>query len=129
MSRIAAAVLVAALVGGCSSESEPEPAKDAAARRQGPPPLAATERERGVTACERYAERVCACAEDDPELEQECALAGARPEALEMAIGAAGAGGDLEPGDRAAARQTARQIIPKCFEADARLDPARCPRP
>jgi hypothetical protein len=116
-----------AIAGGCSSSDSGEPAQQTE-KAPGPPPLSKTERARGAKACERYAERVCACADSDPELEADCELARARPEALEMAAGASGATGDLEPGDRAAARQTARQIIEKCVEAQARLDPARCPR-
>lgn len=90
--------------------------------------LPAEERAQGRRACERYAERVCACAEKDEDLEEECALARARPDALEMVLGTATARGDLEPADREAAVGEARRIIEGCFEAEAALDPATCPR-
>lgn len=139
---LAAALMLAAAPGGalgCTGEEGPESARSEVME------LPEAERARGVKACERHAARVCACAEPESESESEskaephadadealveaCALATSRPEALKMALGAAAARGDLEPRDRAAALGTARRIIEKCFEADARLDPSRCPRP
>lgn len=114
----------------CAGDDGPEsPARGEGGARAAEEGLSAQERERGREACERYVERVCACAEDDEAYEEECALARARPEALEIALGAVDSRGDLDRRQRGAALAEARRVIQRCFEADAALDPAVCPRP
>ncbi len=132
--RLMAVLLSVAIasVAGCADGAEGEREggdRGAAAPAQTDIPEA--ERARGMEACERYAKRVCACAEAESagdDLAERCALARSRPEALEMTLGTAGARGDLEPRDRATAVRQAQQIIQRCFEAEAALDPAECPR-
>lgn len=107
---------------GCSSHDEPE-----AVAPPLPPNLSPSELARGREACQTYADRVCQCATSQPDLATECDLAKARPDALAMTT--AGLADKHGPRDVAALRVSARQIIKACIEADARLDPATCPRP
>lgn len=114
-------MVVGLLMVGCGPDDEPE-----AVAPPTVPELSASEIERGRDACRIYAERVCRCADEKPELATECELARARPGALEMTL--EGAEGQSSARDTAAIRVSARQIIRSCIEADAKLDPAICPR-
>jgi hypothetical protein len=128
MRRAAVMFLIWVALAACrkSTEDDVAPPRDP----NEPPPLEQVEKERGVTACAAYAERVCACASDQPALAEDCKLAGARPEALATALELIdGKHGKLAKLDWRAAQASARKTIKACFEADARLDPATCPRP
>lgn len=84
------------------------------------------EAERGRQACQSYAKRVCACAEDGGS--EKCDLAKGRPEALELALRSVAAATHRSDADRWAMDQNARKIIKECLEADLELDPQQCPR-
>jgi hypothetical protein len=110
---LAAALLLAA----CKSD---EPASSR------PPPISPAERKRGDDACQAYLKRLCACAEQKPELKDRCELKHAKPEALKLALAVdddPGAG----PADVALAQESARQVIAKCIEENAQLDTEGCP--
>jgi hypothetical protein len=114
----------------------------------GHPAMSPNERERGVTLCAKYVERVCACAASEPSLKGTCELATAMPEALRMHLdvleGAplaqlsptgelvldAGAARrpPLNEGERRLTEAGMREVIAACVKLDAELDPARCPR-
>jgi hypothetical protein len=118
MSRLAVIALALALAG-CSKESdEPPPAAP-------PPELPTAEIERGLQACTDYAQKVCACAETNPALADECKLARANPTALQMTLDAAREQG-AEPGDSLKLLDTGRKTIASCMESIARF---RCPEP
>lgn|GEM_PF-2671061 len=118
-----AALGLAAAVAGCRKADE------APAGPVGPEPMSEEEQRRGMAACQAYAERVCRCAKNDPSLEEDCSFAPARPSSLEGALGVVNEGhGKMAINDQIASQTAARDIIKGCFEADARLDPATCPR-
>jgi len=86
------------------------------------------EAERGRKACASYVERVCACADGEATLAEDCELAKGRPEALDLALRAVASTQDRPDEDRWAIDDNARKIIQSCIEADLELDPQRCPR-
>lgn len=103
-------------LAGCGDERG-ESAGESAAEK-GPPPISETEAERGRKACRAYRDKVCAKAEGDPGLEEECRLAGTRIEALEMQLEALeGARGG--PEQRRVIQENVRRIIKHCFEENS----------
>jgi hypothetical protein len=121
-------VLGCALALGCGDKKEPPPGKGIGE----PPPMTEVEKQRGRKACAKYAERACRCAAQHAELVEDCRMAQSRPESLEMALRILESGedatGKLGAKDRRATQAAARRTIKACFDADARLDPALCPR-
>jgi hypothetical protein len=109
---VAALVLAVIVVAAsaCSKREKGEPADWTA-----PPVMEQAEQTRGRQACDAYVERLCACVEARPELAQ----------LLGMINGEEGKLGKREMRE---AQHTARRIIKDCFEKDAALDPASCPR-
>ncbi len=117
-----AVALVCALTA-CAKRDE------APAGPRGPEPMSLAEQQRGLQACRAYAERVCRCAKTDPSLAKECSLAPSRPAALEGTLEIVNKGhGKAAINDQVATQSGARKIINECFSADAKLDPATCPR-
>ncbi len=132
------ALALALLLGGAAcSRGATEPEKP-----PGPPVMSAAERERGVTICQKYVERVCACADEDA-----CALARAQPEAVRLHLDVLDGAplADVSPTGEVAAKtgqkrpplndrerhlteESLRTIIAACVKLDAALDPATCPR-
>jgi hypothetical protein len=129
------ALLVLVLLASCRS------------RESGPPvdstlELSSAEVKQGREACAAYVKRVCAC----PALANECEDARSQPKGLEMVLEVlAGKGLDAKdaadlpnarPRKNAALSKTekremvsaARKVVAACVSADARLDPATCPR-
>ncbi len=113
------------------------------------PPIAPAEVDRGLALCQGYADRVCACAAQDPSLAEACALAKSEPEAVAMHLdvlrGAplADFGGDGKPKDAGAelarrpplndserrlTESSLRKVVAGCVAADAQL-PKSCARP
>lgn len=117
-----ALLLPLALSQGACSKKE---ASDSAAPAVSPLPKA--EAERGLQACQAYVARLCACAESQPELAEECALARARPQAFQLNLDLSATPG-LEGAEQKAVKVEARKIAAACFEDEARLDPETCPR-
>ena len=119
------AALLVAGAAACKKSSDGEPADWTA-----PPVMERTEQQRGTTACGAYVERLCACAETDTSLAEQCKLARTQPEALAQLLGMLnGAEGKLGKRELRETQHTARKIIQDCFEKDAALDPKICPRP
>ncbi len=109
--------------GACAKESG-EPNEWTA-----PPVMEKAEQERGTVACATYVERLCGCAVTHDSLKHQCRLAQQQPEALTQLLGMVnGDQGKLGRRELREAQHTARRIIKDCFEKDASLDPALCPR-
>jgi hypothetical protein len=122
MPRIAAAALALSCLGLLACKGEDKP------KSEGKPAIEEAEAARGRKACEAYLERACRCAASNPALAETCEDAQGRPEALDMNLRAAVAGGDLNRAKKAAVAAAARRMIAACIELDAKLDPATCPR-
>ena len=85
-------------------------------------PIGDVEAARGQRACESLAERACAGADGDPSRSEECALARARPQALEMNLRVARArDSNLSPRDLSGVIAETRKIAAGCLEDLARL--------
>lgn len=122
-------VLAALALGALAALSGCRKADESPAGPVGPPPMPEAERARGLEACRSYAERVCRCARTDESLADECSMAGSRPSALEAGLRLVDEGqGKFAVSAQVATQTNARRIINRCFEADAKLDPATCPR-
>lgn len=119
--------LLAAL--GCDSnrrDEAPEPKT-----WQGPPPVTAAEKQRGLAACADYQKKVCACAETRADLAGDCRMAGSRISALELSLRIAAAEKITEPAagnaredndsSRALAISNARKVMRRCIEQVAEL--------
>lgn len=118
---VGAALAGTTLAGACGRDAPPAPAES--------PPMPAAEMERGELLCGKYVERLCECARAHPELQSDCELARARPEALGLHLALLrGKKGPLNTRERLETEAGAREIIAACVRADGRLDPARCPR-
>ena len=90
-------------------------------------PIPAQEVERGKKACQTYVDRVCACAQTQPQFEEECKLSKGRPQALETNLEIAAAAG-LKPHEQQAVKAEINKIIAACFKADGNLPLDSCPR-
>ena len=117
-------LFVALLVAGACSKRDGEPSEWTA-----PPVMEPAEQERGTVACATYVERLCGCAETNDSLKHQCRLAQQQPEALAQLLGMVnGEQGRFGQREVREAQHAARRIIKDCFEKDATLDPAVCPR-
>ena len=123
--RNAAAVillLVGTLASGCKKKEEGGAVKDVP-----PNPLTASEADMGRKACEAYVESVCDCALAVPALAEQCDLARAQPDALQMNLRAAMAEGNQTMADRRALIANTRRIMRVCIEEQAGLAAKGCP--
>ncbi len=115
-------LVLAVLVVGCS-KSDPAPVVDENKPRELLPPA---ELQRAADACNAYVTKVCACAETVAAAKEDCALAKALPEAVEVAKRlASNPKADQEDSIQAAGsvRKTERQ----CIEKTAKLPALGCP--
>ena len=112
MSLLAAVLALAA----CKQEEKQD---------RGPPPIGETERERGVTACTAYVERLCACAKDQPDLAKKCTQASSRVETLTGLLGTSDE--NRTDTDINAVQLQARKIVKNCVEDMSELDGQGCP--
>jgi len=112
--------LACGLLAAACSKSEPAPPAE-------PPPLIpAVELQRAADACEGYVKRVCACAETVPALAEDCGLAKALPEAIDIAKHlASNPKADRE--DAAQAAGSVRKTVKQCVERTAKLATQGCP--
>jgi hypothetical protein len=83
---------------------------------------------RGRKACASYTARVCECAKSKPELADECAMAPAREQALELNLDLSSKPDGLTREDNQAVKVEARKVIAGCFEDMIRLDDQACPK-
>jgi hypothetical protein len=93
------------------------------------PPMPKAERDRGRTACDRYLQRLCACAASRPaskDLADRCDLKKAKTEALDQLL-AIDDDREMGPQERRSAQQAARDVVARCIEENAALDVEGCP--
>jgi hypothetical protein len=112
-------VVLVLVVAACKKPSEPPPSSDV-------PAMPAAEVQRGRDACKAYVEKVCACAPTVAAMQQQCALARALPDALQVSLDVAMTP-DSTRRDVLQAHDGARKIIKECIEATAKLPAAGCP--
>ena len=129
--RIALGVLFALCAVGCRKTDRPaadqaQPPREAATD---PSRASAAEAERGREACRSYVDQVCACAETNAELAEECSMARARPQALDMSLRSAAAAGNATEKDRRSIQANAEQIARACIEDAAALVKRGCAAP
>lgn len=111
---------IAVLVIGCS-KTEDKPKIE-----EPPALLPPAELQRAADACGGYVTRVCACAETVPAAKEECALAKALPEAIDVAKRlAANPKADRE--DAVQAAGSVRKTVRQCIEKTAKLPALGCP--
>lgn len=104
---------------------------DRPAADQGPPAMPQAEKDRAVEICKSYVARLCACADADATLRDQCDLARAQPEAVDMHLAIlAGKGpkGPLGTEERGLMEASLRKVVAACVRGDAALDPHKCPR-
>jgi hypothetical protein len=112
--------------------------QEKAAPQDDPSRMKPAEQERDLEICKKYVQRLCACAENDPSLKDQCELAKGQPQAVELhmsllrGIMMNADGGevhaDLNPKERRMTEESLRKIVAACVAADAALDPKSCPR-
>jgi hypothetical protein len=113
--RIALVFAVAAL-GACAKQATEE------AR---PAPMSAEEIKRAEDACKTYVEKVCACSDKVPAAKDECGLARALPDAVQLQLSLAGAP-ETKKNDVLAAQAGVRKVVKQCIEAMAKLPALGC---
>lgn len=114
---LVAAASIAALAAGCDDK------KDAAPRE---PAVSAEQRKLAGDACNDYVARLCACAEQKPELAEQCQLKRAKPEALALTL--AVVDDPASSADSVArARSEVGKILARCIEEAAQLPALGCP--
>lgn len=107
-----------ALCAACKQQADtPPPAP--------PPAMPATEVKRAQDACKAYVDQVCRCARTMPALEQQCQLARALPDAVQLGAEVS-ANADTSQGDGRQVQATVRTIARQCIEQLARLPAAGC---
>src|SRR5438128_2525044 len=114
MKRLVVALL---LVAGCKAK---QPKKHAP-----PPPMAATEVQRGQDACKSYVDRVCGCAATKPELAKQCDLSKALPQAIEISLSVAN-NPESKPDIVEQSYDSVRKTVASCIEETAKLPAAGC---
>jgi hypothetical protein len=117
---IARCVIVLALVAGCSKKQEPQqdPTRPAS--------IPQAELERGRDACKAYVDKVCKCAETVAAVVEQCKLAKALPEVIELALGVSSST-DSTAKDSLHAAAGIRNTIAACIEKTAQLPAQGCP--
>jgi alkanesulfonate monooxygenase SsuD/methylene tetrahydromethanopterin reductase-like flavin-dependent oxidoreductase (luciferase family) len=116
-------LVVLALCAACKRDAPPPPPP---APNPPNPAMPASEAKRARDACRAYVDKVCACAEKLPALKQECSVAGAYPDAIQVDLEVA-ATADTSRRDARQTQQSVRAIVKQCIEAAARLPAAGCP--
>ena len=90
------------------------------------PPLSGEEIQRSQDACKTYVDKVCGCAAQVPAAKQQCDLAKALPEAVQIGIEVA-ANPDTKPQDVYGAQSSVRKAVKTCIEQTAKLPALGCP--
>jgi len=105
----------------CAKKQKPAKQKPVSA-------LTDVELKRGEDACKTYIDKVCACAQSKPDktdLAQQCQLAKALPEAMQIALSVA-THPDTKPDVANQSFDSARQTIGTCIEETAKLASLGC---
>ena len=108
--------LLFVVLAACSNK-EPPKAKPVRA-------LPVEEVQRARDACKAYVDKVCAC--NAPAAKQQCGLAKALPEALELAAGVA-MNAESDPDNARRAQVNMRETTKECIEQTAKLPGIGCP--
>jgi hypothetical protein len=116
-------LLAGALASGCKKSKEEE----GGTKDMPPDPITRGEADMGRKACEAYVESVCDCALAVPALAEQCDLARAQPEALDMNLRSAMAQGNQTMEDRRALIANTRKIMRVCIEEQSKLATKGCP--
>jgi hypothetical protein len=118
MTRILLALALVACA--CAKKQEaPPPSQDRA------PAMPAAEIQRSRDACAAYVQRVCGCADKLREVEQQCALAKALPDAVRLGLEVA-ASPDSSKDDVLQAQASVRKTTKECIEQTAKLQSLGC---
>ena len=107
--------MTAAMAAMTACEKKPKPTKQKPVAG-----LTDVELKRGEEACKAYVDKVCACAQTKPDLAQQCQLAKALPEALQIALSVA-THPDTKPDVATQSFDSARQTIGTCIEEASKL--------
>ena len=119
-----AVALTLALTLACS-----RPAPEANNQEPTAPPMEKAEQDRGLDLCIHYVARVCACAEHEAALKEQCELGRSQPQALRLQLSLLhGSAGKLNDKERRVTEAAVRKVVAACVKADAALSPATCPR-
>jgi hypothetical protein len=110
--------LVLVVLLACAKKQEPAPAKV--------PALTVDEIQRSQDACKTYVDKVCACAAQVPAAKQQCDLAKALPEAVQIGVDVA-ANPETKPQDIYGAQSSVRKATRTCIEQTAKLPSLGCP--
>jgi hypothetical protein len=111
-------LLVCLLVACKKQEAAPKP--------QPLPQLSAAEIQRSQDACTAYVDKVCACAATVPAEQQECGLAKALPDAVQIGIEVSQSP-DSKRQDVIGAEDSVRKAVKTCIEHMAQLPSHGCP--
>lgn len=112
-------LIICLLLVACAKKQEPPPPAKVA-------PLSADEIQRSSDACKTYVDKVCACAAQVPAVKQQCDLAKALPEAVQIGVEVA-ANPDTKPQDIYGAQGSVRKAVKTCIEQTAKLPSLGCP--
>jgi hypothetical protein len=113
MKRVILAVVLAACAKKAAEEAPPVA------------PMSAEEVQRSKDACQAYVDRVCACAEKVPAVKEQCDLARAMPDALQLQLAFATAP-ETKKNDVLAAQAGVRKAVKECIEETAKLPSVGC---
>ena len=108
------------LAGGCAKQQDEAPASQPA------PSVPEPELARGRDACKAYVEKVCECAKTVAAVAEQCKLAKALPDAIEVAVGLTMAA-DTKRIDVLQGADTIRKTVAECIEQTAKLPSLGCP--
>ncbi len=111
--------LILCLLLACAKKQEPPPPSKV-------PALTAEEVQRSTDACKSYVDKVCACAAQVPAAKQQCDLAKALPEAVQIGVEVA-ANPETKPQDIYGAQGSVRKAVKTCIEQTAKLPSLGCP--
>jgi len=101
--------------------------KQEAAPKETPvPQLTAAEIQRDQDACKAYVDKVCACAATVPAEQQECGLAKALPDAVQIGIEVSQSP-ESKKQDVLGAQDSVRKAVKTCIEHMAKLPSLGCP--
>jgi len=118
MTRVALVVVALVAAAGCKKKEEapPKPVQ----------PMSAAEIQRNTDACTQYVTAVCACAEKVATVADQCKLAHALPEAVQISLATAQSP-DSKPDIAAQAYAAVRKTAKECIEQTAKLPALGCP--
>ena len=120
MKRVAFAVLV--MFAACKKQAAAPAEHDPSAA----PKMPVAELKRGQDACKAYVDRVCACVEKVPAVKEQCGLAKALPDAIEVSeqVSSSPESSKL---DVLHAQDSIRKTVKECIEETAKLPALGCP--